>query len=162
MTKRKIVYSLTAMLLLVAIDQSSKWFLISYLENEPGMHVTLLPILDFVYAWNYGISFGLFSKYSDYSNTVFLILNSVIVAYLYILMLQAKTNLSQASFTLVIAGAIGNIIDRILYGAVFDFISLHYNDLAFPAFNAADSFISIGAGLLVYDYLFRPRKSVIC
>jgi signal peptidase II len=74
-------------------------------------------------------------------------------------MLKAKTRISSFAFMLVIAGAVGNIVDRIIYGAVFDFIYFHYNDLAFPAFNVADSFISAGAGLLIYDYLFcRSEK----
>lgn len=159
MLKKKIFYSFTLILLLVIADQASKNFLISYFNNQIDITVEILPILDFVYAWNYGISFGLFSKYSNYSNIIFLALNSIIVIYLYRLMLQAKTHLSKAAFMLVIAGAIGNIVDRIIYGAVFDFIYFHYNDLAFPAFNVADSFISIGAGLLIYDYLFRKEKS---
>ena len=159
MTKTKIFYSFAPILLLAIIDQISKNLLISYFDSQIDITIEILPILDFVYAWNYGISFGLFSKYSNYSNIIFLALNSIIVIYLYKLMLKAKTNLSSFAFMLVIAGAIGNIIDRIIYGAVFDFIYFHYNDLAFPAFNAADSFISIGAGLLIYDYLFRKEKS---
>lgn len=159
MLKKKIFYSFTLILLLVIADQASKNFLINYFDSQIDITVEILPILDFVYAWNYGISFGLFSKYSNYSNIIFLALNSIIVIYLYRLMLQAKTHLSKAAFMLVIAGAIGNIVDRIIYGAVFDFIYFHYNDLAFPAFNIADSFISIGAGLLIYDYLFcRSEK----
>jgi signal peptidase II len=159
MNKRKIFYSLIAILFLAGIDQVSKRFFIAYLiENDQVSNLRLLPILDFVYAWNYGISFGLFSKYSDYSNIIFLALNSIIVVYLYLLMLKTKTNLSHAGFALVIAGALGNIIDRILYGAVFDFIYFHYDSLAFPAFNVADSFITIGAGLLIYDYMFCRKK----
>lgn len=159
MLKKKIIYSFALILLLVISDQASKNFLINYFDNQIDLTIEILPILDFVYAWNYGISFGLFSKYSNYSNAIFLALNSIIVIYLYKLMLQAKMRLSRAAFMLVIAGAVGNLIDRVVYGAVFDFIYFHYNDLAFPAFNVADSCISIGAGLLIYDYLFRKKKS---
>lgn len=157
MTKKKIFYNLVPILFAATIDQVSKQFFITYLEYKPPLNI--LPILDFVYAWNYGISFGLFSKYYEYSNIIFLSLNSLIVVYLYSLMLNTKSNLSYAGFILVISGALGNIIDRVLYGAVFDFIYFHYHNLSFPAFNVADSFITIGACFLIYDYMFcRSEK----
>jgi signal peptidase II len=61
--------------------------------------------------------------------------------------------------SLILGGAIGNVIDRLVHGYVVDFISLHYRGWTFPAFNVADSAITIGAGLLILDELMRVRRS---
>lgn len=158
MTKKKLIYYFSAILVLIAIDQASKSFLIAYLKTQPSYVLELLPILDFVYAWNYGISFGLFREYYQYSNVVFLILNSLIIIYLCYLIANTKHCLAQIGLALIIGGALGNLIDRILRGAVFDFIYFHYQDWTFPAFNMADSFITIGACFFIYDYLFYSKK----
>jgi signal peptidase II len=110
-----------------------------------------------VYAWNYGVSFGLFSKHTNYSNWTFLILNSFIVLYLVFLLKKNQNKLINYSLILIISGALGNIIDRIFRGAVFDFIFFYYEDFYFPAFNLADSFISIGACLFILDYIFNKK-----
>ena len=77
MSKKNLIYYFIAVLSLIIIDQGSKSFLISYLKTQPNYIFELLPILDFVYAWNHGISFGLFREYYQYSNIAFLILNSI-------------------------------------------------------------------------------------
>ncbi|MDP4832953.1 MAG: signal peptidase II [Rickettsiaceae bacterium] len=158
MTLKKLTYYFIAILSLIAIDQASKSFLITYLKTQPNYVLELLPILDFVYAWNYGISFGLFREYHQYSNIAFLILNSLIIVYLCYLILKTQACLAQLGLILIIGGALGNLIDRILRGAVFDFIYFHHLDWAFPAFNMADSFITIGACFFIYDYLFCNKK----
>ena len=158
MTRKKLTYYFTLILLLIAIDQGSKNFFIYYLKTKPSYLLELLPILDFVYAWNYGISFGLFREYNKYSNIVFLILNSIIITYLCYLAINVKNYLTQLGLVLIIGGALGNLIDRIVRGAVFDFIYFHYQDLAFPAFNMADSFITIGACCFIFDYLLPKKK----
>ncbi|MDG1436366.1 MAG: signal peptidase II [Rickettsiaceae bacterium] len=160
MTKKQIAYYLILIFSLVIVDQGSKGFFISYLKTQPSYVFELLPILDFVYAWNYGISFGLFREYYQYSNAAFLILNSFIILYLCYFTMQTKSYLSQLGLVFIISGAIGNIIDRIFRGAVFDFIYFHYPGLAFPAFNMADSFITIGACFFIYDYLFSKQKAL--
>ena len=158
MSKKNLIYYFIAVLSLIIIDQASKSFLISYLKTQPNYIFELLPILDFVYAWNHGISFGLFREYYQYSNIAFLILNSIIITYLCYLILNTQTCLARLGLILIIGGALGNLIDRVRHGAVFDFIYLHYQDLAFPAFNMADSFITIGACFFIYDYLFYSKK----
>ena len=158
MSKKNLIYYFIAVLSLIIIDQGSKSFLISYLKTQPNYIFELLPILDFVYALNHGISFGLFREYYQYSNIAFLILNSIIITYLCYLILNTQTCLARLGLILIIGGALGNLIDRVRHGAVFDFIYLHYQDLAFPAFNMADSFITIGACFFIYDYLFYSKK----
>lgn len=158
MTRKKLIYYLIAILSLIAIDQTSKSYLILYLKTQPGYVLEILPILDFVYAWNYGISFGLLREYYQYSNAAFLILNSLIITYLIYLILKIKTCLSQLGLIFIIGGALGNLADRIFRGAVFDFLYFHYQNLVFPAFNMADSFITIGACFFIYDYLFYSKS----
>jgi len=133
---------------LLSLDQFSKNYLIENLKLFDGYTIEITRFLSIVYTWNYGISFGFFSQYKQYSNTIFLSLNIMITIYIYILAKGSSIKTELLSYTLIISGAVGNIIDRIYRGAVFDFIKLHYNENYFPIFNLADSYISIGAFLL--------------
>ena len=154
--KKIVRYSLN-LLILVLLDQLSKTYLISYLKTKPHFILEILPFLDFVYVWNYGISFGLFKQYYQYSNYVLLFLNSFIVIYLINMLIKSESKLSIYGLNLIIGGAIGNLIDRIIRGAVFDFIYFNHQEFAFPAFNIADSFISIGAVLFIYNNFFKKN-----
>ncbi|KAJ6644825.1 UDP-N-acetylmuramoylalanine--D-glutamate ligase, partial [Pseudolycoriella hygida] len=115
--------------------------------------------LDIVYSWNYGISFGLFRNYYQYSNMLFMVLNSAIIAYLWGILMRATSILGFVGYSFVVGGAVGNLIDRFINGAVFDFIYLHYKEMGFPVFNLADSFISLGVIILLYDY-YQTKKFV--
>lgn len=151
----KLIKYSSVIILLALLDQLSKTYLIWYLKTKPNFVLEILPFLDFVYAWNYGISFGLFRQYHQYSNYVLLVLNLGIIVYLIKLLINSDSRLVSYALKLIIGGAIGNILDRIIRGAVFDFIYFNYQDLAFPAFNLADSFISIGAVLFLYSFFLK-------
>ena len=153
----KLLKLVLAIKILVLVDQLTKTFLIDYLKTVPEYTIKLLPFLDIVYAWNYGISFGLFRQYYQYSNYVFLGLSSLIIIWLCFLLKNNKSYLAGAGLILIIGGALGNLIDRVLRGAVFDFILLHYKNIAFPVFNIADSFITLGAILFFYSYLTNKK-----
>jgi signal peptidase II len=153
MTKKTLVYYLFLIFLLVGADQTSKTLLISHLKTEPGSLKEIFPFLDFVYAWNYGISFGLFREYHQYSNYVFLAFNSFIIIYLSYIFYNSNNIFFQIGLAFIIGGALGNLLDRIFRGAVFDFLYFHYHELSFPAFNLADSFITIGACCFIYSYI---------
>lgn len=160
---KHIIKSALFIILLIFIDQSTKTFLINYLKTQPGYYIELIPILDIVYSWNYGISFGFFRNYYQYSNCIFLSLNSIIILYLLYLLKFYQEIWKYIGLIMIIGGAFGNIIDRIFRGAVFDFIYFHYNNYGFPAFNFADSFITIGAVIFIYGYIFSrdvERKEV--
>jgi signal peptidase II len=152
--KKQIIVYFCIILTLVCLDQASKTSIIFYLKTQPGYEKNIFPFLNFVYAWNHGISFGLFSKYYWYSNFLFLALNTIIIIYLVHTLFSQKIIGAQISLLLIISGAIGNLIDRILRGAVFDFLYFYYQAWAFPAFNMADSFISVGACFYIYYYLY--------
>ncbi|XVN40925.1 MAG: signal peptidase II [Rickettsia endosymbiont of Argas persicus] len=144
---------------LIIIDQLTKWWFINNLRWKPGLTLKITSFLNMVYTWNYGISFGLMRDYYQYSNIVFLITNTLIVCYLYYLMMSSKTIGGFAGYSFVIGGAVGNLIDRFFRGAVFDFIYLHYQDYGFPVFNLADCFITFGVIILIEDY-YSTKKII--
>ena len=144
---------------LTALDQIVKWWMISYVKRFPGYVSKMTDFFDLVYSWNYGISFGFFTQYQEYSNQIFLGINACITIFLWYLLLTCKTFRSFLGYSFIVGGALGNLCDRIFRGAVFDFISLHWHDFYFAAFNLADSFIFIGVVILIYDH-YRPLKIV--
>ena len=158
--KKKILYFIFLSGLFIFLDQASKTFLINFLKEKPGYMIELMPMFNIVYAWNYGISFGLFRDYYQYSNYAFLALNSIIILYLSYLTIKSDSYLEFLGFCTIVGGALGNLVDRIFRGAVFDFLHFYYEDFSFPAFNLADSFITIGAGLLIWKYLFCNHKRI--
>lgn len=146
----KYVISLLIIIGIIALDQYSKLWVVEYLQQHNRSLITLTSFLNLALVLNKGISFGLFNS-GEYNNYIFLaIATSVTITVVYLL-IQAQTLIAQISYSLIIGGAIGNIIDRYLSGAVIDFIELHVGQAYWPAFNIADSSICIGALLLLYD-----------
>jgi signal peptidase II len=145
--------------ILVLIDQISKIFLIDYIKLQDNWIYSVNSFFDIVYVWNRGISFGLFRDYDYYSNVILSIINTLIVIYLLYFVWNGKQSFSWSIYGYIgiISGAIGNIIDRIAHGAVFDFIYLHILDYSFPVFNLADSFISIGAFIILLRLVIFRR-----
>ena len=144
----------------IAVDQYSKYLIMqNFLEFE---RLVLLPVLELMRLHNEGAAFSFLSNAGGWQRWMFigigLSVGTGIVVWL--LRLPAKGHgLLAAGLALVLGGAIGNVIDRILWGHVVDFIRVHYQDWYFPAFNAADSAISIGVGLLLLDSLLDYRRS---
>lgn len=147
---------LPLILVILALDQASKEIVLRTLERP--MRVT--GFFDLVLVWNRGVSFGMLNSLGAYGPWL-LTGFAVIVALALAVWLVRAENLGQRlALSLVIAGALGNAIDRVRFGAVVDFISLHAGGYYWPAFNVADSAICIGAGLLLIDSLRRsPRQS---
>jgi signal peptidase II len=146
--------------LVVILDQLSKWVILTQVMDPP-VAITVLPILDLVLAWNRGVSFSMFS--SDGAHAPYLLAGfAVLVAgILGIWLSRVKAPLPAVGLGLVIGGALGNVIDRLRFGAVVDFLYFHYAGWGWPAFNLADSAITVGVGLLLLDGLFgkvRPAK----
>ena len=159
-TKHKYFYLI--IIFLVLIDQASKLFLINFFGIDTSFLINdyLIKVNDYlniVIVWNKGFAFGLLQN-SFLNNNIMnicLILFVIVVLLIYTLTLNEKYYFYL--FSLVIAGAIGNLIDRILYGAVVDFIDLHYANLHWYVFNIADIYISLGCILLV-AYEFKKIK----
>lgn len=127
------------------------------LDPETFKTVTLTPFLNFVMVWNKGISFGLLDAQAGNNGllSLLLIASSLLIALLLILWLAlTPRKLTALALALIAGGALGNVIDRVRFGAVADFIDLHLGDRHWPAFNLADSCIVAGAVLLALAGLF--------
>jgi len=129
--------------LILLIDQITKYLAIKFLSPD-GM-IKLLPFLNLVYVENTGTAFGMFKFLGS---GFFIIVALVVTGFLFYMYFKDTKN--WFIYSLIIAGALGNIIDRLIYGYVIDFIDLHLKNLHWPAFNVADSAISIGMILFLY------------
>jgi len=142
--------------LIIVLDQASKWFIASWLSLHET--VAVIPYFNFTMAHNYGAAFSFLSDAGGWQRWFFIVLAVVIsvVLLIWIKGLKSTAKLEAISLSLIIAGAIGNVIDRIYYGYVIDFIDVYYGTYHWPAFNVADSAICIGAALLIIDS-FRSK-----
>lgn len=145
-------------LLIIIIDQITKyWFETNFLF---GQRIQILPILDFILLYNKGAAFSFLAAAAGWQRWFFILIGVAAAILIYYLIRKYHQQpLFCAALGLILGGAIGNVIDRIVYGHVIDFILFYWNDWYFPAFNIADIAISCGAVLLIYDELLRIRKS---
>ncbi len=143
-------------LLIVIFDQISKWAIQSNLHPYEVIEVT--GFFNLVLVYNKGAAFGFLAQSEFDVNLFFLLANLVILAILiYTLrVLCPPRSQSATAIWLIVGGAVGNIIDRIMHGHVIDFLDFHYAGWHYSAFNIADSAITIGAILIVMD-LFGMR-----
>lgn len=151
---------LVIIILTIAADQLSKWYMLYGLHLPIIKQIELLPFFNLTMVWNYGVSFGLFSS-RDPMNAYFLIgMALIITGWLCVWMLRTQTGFLRVAQALIIGGALGNVIDRVRYGAVADFFDVHVAGYHWPAFNIADSAIFIGVMILLYESLLTQKKSV--
>lgn len=139
------------MLLVLVLDQLTKQIVIANMQLFES--ITLLPVFNLTYVRNHGAAFSFLSDAGGWQRWFFTAIAVVISVLLAVwLARNNKTQLKlNLALSLVLAGAIGNLIDRTLYGYVIDFLHLHYQNWHYPAFNIADSAICIGAVLLIWD-----------
>ena len=146
-----------------AIDQITKLFVIYYFEIDVDrLNSTVLfhinDYLNFHFIWNKGFAFGLFQNDINLVNNIYMILILLVIVILFIYATTINKNIYYFSFSLIIGGAIGNLIDRFSYNAVLDFIDLHYNNFHWYVFNIADITITVGCILTIILELFIKRK----
>jgi signal peptidase II len=134
----------------VALDQITKY--LADTSINPARPVEVLPWFHLVNVRNTGAAFGMMSALGNWFFIPVTLLAVAIVSYLLI-----KTDDSTIGFSLVLAGAVGNLIDRLLYGSVRDFLDFSLGSYHWPAFNVADAALSVGLFLLIWSTLF-PRK----
>lgn len=144
----------------IAADQITKAWLYDLLVRNGRRDIVVLPFFNLVTVWNHGVSFGMFNNGSAASTWAFVGLALAIVVALAVWVGRAERVLPAVALGLVIGGAIGNVVDRVRLGAVFDFLDVHALGWHWPAFNVADSAITIGVALLLMDSLFGgPEQS---
>lgn len=141
--------------MLFLLDRISKYWAYYYLENE----IRVTSFLSFDFVINRGVTWGLFG--SD-NTTIFVLVSFVIFIIVAGLFLYTVNKFRQGysilGETIVLSGAISNIIDRVLYHGVIDFISLNYMDWYFPVFNLADVFIDLGVLIMIFEYFKNEPK----
>jgi signal peptidase II len=145
---------------LVALgDQLSKSWIVGYLaEPTRGGVEPLASFFSLVFVRNRGVSFGLFNGDSPANAMLFSLVAAVVVAGLMVWLWRTSSLLVGLALGLIAGGAVGNVIDRLRFGAVTDFLDFHWGEWHFPAFNLADSAITVGVGLLVIDGLLSRRE----
>lgn len=144
--------------LIFVADQALKlWLLFGLRLAETGPH-TLTPFMNIVLAWNRGISYGLFQQGTDLGRWALVVLSFAAVIWLGRWMWRAASRLAVISLALIIGGALGNGVDRAVYGAVVDFVHLYYGSFSWYIFNIADAAIVVGVLGLLYES-FRPDAS---
>lgn len=144
--------------IVVVADQALKAMVVDQVMAD-GRTRELAPFLNLVIVWNRGVSFGIFNK--DWGGAPWA-LSAVAVAIVVLLTLwlaRQNSRVTAAGIGLIIGGAVGNVVDRARFGAVFDFIDFHLGGWHWPAFNLADSAITLGVIVLLVDSLFRGRQS---
>ena len=140
--------------LVVVLDQLTKWAILTWLERA----IDLTPFFNLVVVWNRGVSFGMLDSDGALAPWLLSGLALVVVALLLVWLRRVDHRLTAAGLGLIIGGAIGNVIDRVRFGAVIDFLDFHALGWHWPAFNVADSAICVGAALLLVDGLLMSRR----
>ena len=150
---RPVPLGLLVAVIAIGADQVTKWWILASVMDPPRI-INVTPFFNVVLVWNRGISFGMFSNESMAGVWILSFLALIIVGFLFNWLRKAESKRVAISLGLIIGGALGNVIDRAVHSAVLDFLDFYVGSVRWPAFNAADSFITVGAILLILDSLF--------
>jgi signal peptidase II len=154
---------LVAAAVTVVLDQLTKlWLIFAFDLGSKGL-VPIAPMLDLVLTWNTGISYGLFQQDSEFGRWVLFAVKLAAVLLLSVWLARAGSRLTAVALGLIIGGAIGNAVDRLLYGAVADFVLFHVTtenwQFRWYVFNLADAAIVAGVVGLLYETVFPGRAA---
>ena len=145
-------------LAVVLLDQFTKTLILGYFQLGDSRTVT--PFFNVVRVHNSGAAFSFLAGASGWQRWFFVVLGVAAAGFIvWMLARHAAQALFCSALALILGGAVGNVIDRLLHGHVVDFVQLHWRGWYFPAFNVADSAITVGAALLVVDELLRVRRT---
>lgn len=139
-------------LTVIGVDQATKHWILTVVRLPERRHIDVSAIFDLTMVWNYGVSFGLFRADSAFGRWFLVAFAGIIACGLAVWLARSARWLTAVALGLVLGGAIGNLIDRVRFGAVVDFFD--FSALYFPwVFNVADAAISVGVALLFLDVL---------
>lgn len=145
--------------LVILMDQLSKaWVLYGLKFSQPGDHVAISKVFNLTFVWNQGVSFGLFQADSMVGRIALSLFAFAVVVLLTIWLARVQSGVLAMALGFIIGGALGNLIDRIRFGKVVDF--LDFSGLHFPwVFNVADAAINVGVFLILLDaFILEPRR----
>ena len=141
---------------LIILDQLTKLYFDGLLRY--GQRIAVLPFFDFTLLYNPGAAFSFLAQADGWQRWFFTILGLGASVFILWMMHKSRSNKRlMLALTLILGGALGNVIDRIAYGHVVDFLLFYWQDWYYPAFNIADTCITLGAILLILDELLRLR-----
>ena len=150
---KKYIFCIVIFILL--LDQVSKRIVVENIEIFAN-NLEISKYFNLVYVENRGVSFGMFSEHDK--SFYFGILSILVSAYIIYLLVKSNDLIESLGLSLILGGAIGNGVDRLYYGYVVDFIDLHLNNLHWPAFNFADTFITFGAIVFVFSIILNKKN----
>jgi signal peptidase II len=149
---------LSLAILVFLADQSFKWWMLHELDIAASQPVAITPFFSLVLAWNRGVSYGWFAQSDGLGQVILIALSLLASAGLWVWLTRTLSPLTAASLGLIIGGALGNALDRILYGAVADFFLFHAFGFSWYIFNIADIAIVAGVLLLIYESFAESRR----
>jgi signal peptidase II len=163
MTRRRYIpLGLIAGLIVLTADQTSKWWVLNGLDLPQLRQVVLLPVLSLTMVWNTGVTFGLLNGLGSWGHVLLAGVSLAVVAALGVWLWRAESPVVATAIGAIAGGAIGNVIDRVRFGAVVDFIHAHvgtpWGDLSWYVFNVADAAIVCGVAALIIDSQFSRRR----
>jgi signal peptidase II len=150
---------LIAFVITLALDQASKLWLYFIVDIAARQPIEVTPFFNLILVWNFGVSYGMFQQSTEmgrWALTIFKIAASIALTFWAWRSQEKWLNLGLG---LIAGGAIGNAIDRVLYGAVLDFAHFFWNGFSWYVFNIADAAIVVGVGFLLYDGFTSRRSS---
>ncbi len=157
--RRTRLAALAVVVLTLVLDQASKYWVLNHTSLPEGDRISLLPVFDLVLTWNMGISYGLFQQNEALGRWLLIGLTALATVLLAVWLWRSRDRLVAClALALIIGGALGNLVDRVVFGGVVDFLYLHYGSFSWYVFNLADCAIVAGVGALLYESLrLRPQ-----
>ena len=148
----------TILLLVLVTDQLSKNYVLSIINDKQDI-IHLAPFLNITLVWNKGVTFGMFSDV-PYGKMIITLFNIILTMVLFIWMIRSSEKIEKYAIAMIIGGALGNIIDRVRFGAVVDFIDLYIYSYHWYVFNIADGAICLGVMILLYLNITSNNKKL--
>lgn len=168
---KKIFRYLLIILAIILLDQLTKGVLINLITGRvpmfaPAWQLIPVPYLmshvtDFfnvVFTWNPGTSFSLFRALGEAAPIIIIVLTAFVIGAISYYLFYRAQSYERLPLAFIVGGALGNLIDRMRFGAVVDFLDFHIGGAHWPAFNVADIFICVGVGLYILNWILARRR----
>ncbi len=170
---KKFLKYLLIILAIILLDQISKDILIALITGHvplvaPAWELIPVPYLmahvndlfNVVFTWNPGTSFSMFRVLGETAPFVIIVATAFVIGFILYYLFVRAMNYERLSLAFIAGGALGNLIDRVRFGAVIDFLDFHIGGAHWPAFNVADAFICIGVGLYILNWFIARRRCI--
>lgn len=141
----------------LVVDQLTKWYILDWFDQGNNVQ-SFCDFFNLTQAWNTGVSFSMFNQYGSWGAIIIVAFALSVVGFLLQWLRNESSRLGQIGLGFVIGGALGNVVDRVRFGAVFDFLDFHYEEWHWPAFNMADVFICVGVFLILLGSILNGSK----